>query len=387
MRITLKHGLRSGTLTGQKGRNIKMSQLRKAPRVLAVVVTVMVLLSSLQTGVTAQSDLDPIVVLYDASHNPQHDVLDEVDGLKLMIDMVNASTRYIVRINNDELTEEILNDVDILLIASPEELEPFSSTESDGIAEMLANGSSLFLLGDPTVDQNSRYWAEALMQDMGENIAINRLLDSINVTGVRFSVNETTIGDVYSDTMFDYDNTVFNASYPHMIELDSTTWEANHPIFRNINELFTMTATLRPVELTSGIASGYDSTFAQFRAGPNSWANYSFPNMTLSDFEQDPLSYSAINGTFPSWMSAFEYDESRIVMLGSTLMFTGRNLDYSQTDLRWFYMGDNARFFMNIMNWLSRDFVEAPSAIVPMLIISSVVMVVGLAFYLLKKIR
>lgn len=387
MRITLKHGLGSGTLTGQKGRNIKMSQLRNAPRVLAVVVTVMVLLSSLQTGVRAQADLDPIVVLYDASHNQQHDALDSEIGLKLMIDMVNASTRYIVRINTDELTETVLNDVDILLLASPDENTPFSSAEADGIAEMLANGSSLFLLGDPTIEQSSRYWADALMQDMGENKAINDLLDSINVTGVRFSINETATGDFYSDTMFDYDNTVFNASYPYMIQLDTTTWEANHPIFRNINELFTMTATLKPVELTSGIASGYDTTFAQFRAGPNSWANYSHPNMTLSDFEQDPLSYSAINGTFPSWMSAFEYDESRIVMIGSTLMFTGRGLDHPDTDLRWFYMGDNARFFINIMNWLSQDFVEAPSAIVPMLIISSAVMIVGVAFYLLKKIR
>lgn len=387
MRITLKHGLESGTLTGQKGRNIKMSQLRKVSRVLAVVVTVMVLLSSLQTGVTAQADLDPIVVLYDASHNQQHDALDAEDGLKLMIDMVNASTRYIVRVNTDELTERILNDVDILIIASPDENSPFSSTEADGIAEMLTNGSSLFLLGDPTIEQSSRYWAAALMQDLGENQAINSLLDSINVTGVRFSVNETTIGDIYSDTMFDYDNTVFNGSYPQMIELDSTTWEVNHPIFRNINELFTMTATLKPVELASGIATGYDTTFAQYKAGPNNWANYSYSNMTISDFEQDPLSYSAINGTFPSWMSAFEYDESKIVMIGSTLMFTGRGLDHPDTDLRWFYMGDNARFFMNIMNWLSQDFIEAPSAIVPMLIISSVVMIVGVAFYLLKKIR
>jgi hypothetical protein len=68
-------------------------------------------------------------------------------------------------------------------------------------------------------------------------------------------------------------------------------------------------------------------------------------------------------------------------------MFTGRGLDHPDTDLRWFYMGDNARFFMNIVNWLSQDFVEAPSAIVPMLIISSVVMIVGVAFYLIKKIR
>ena len=364
-----------------------MSQLGNVPRVLAVLVAVMVLLSSLQTGVRAQTDLDPILVLYDASHNPQHDALNEETGLKLMIDMVNASTRYIVKINTAEMTETVLNDVDILIIASPDASSPFSSAETDGIAEMLANGSSLFLLGDPTIEQSSQYWATAAMQDMGENYAINDLLDSINVTGVRFSVNETTMENVYSDTMFDYDNSAFNISYPYIIKLDSTTWKANHPIFRNINELFTMTATLKPIELASGIASGYDTTFAQFKAGPDAWANYSYPNMTLSDFEQDPLSYSAINGTFPSWMSAFEYDESRIVMIGSTLMFTGRVLDHPDTDLRWFYAGDNARLFMNIMNWLSEEFIEAPSAIVPMLIISSAVMVVGVAFYLLKKIK
>jgi len=364
-----------------------MSRLRNAPRVLAIVVTVMVLLSSLQNVAMAQAELDPIVVLYDASHNQQHDVLDEEDGLKLMIDMVNASTRYIVRINTDDLTDTVLNDVDVLIIASPDANSPFSSTEANGIVEMLNNGSSLFLLGDPIVDQTSRYWSDVTMQDMGENKALNDLLDSINVTGVRFSVNQTATGDFYSDTMFDYDHDIFNGSYPHEITLDASTWEADHPIFRNINELSVMTATLKPLELTSGIASGYDTTFAQFRAGPNSWANYSFPNMTLSDFEQDPLSYSAINGTFPSWMSAFEYEESRIVILGSTLMFTGRVLDHPDTSSRWFYMSDNARFFMNIMNWLSQDFIEPPSAIVPMLIISSVFMTVGVVFYIFKKIR
>jgi hypothetical protein len=74
-------------------------------------------------------------------------------------------------------------------------------------------------------------------------------------------------------------------------------------------------------------------------------------------------------------------------VIGSTLMFTGRNLDYPDTDLRWFYMGDNARLFMNIIDWLSYDFVEAPSAIVPMLVISTVIMVIGLVFYIFKKIR
>jgi hypothetical protein len=86
-------------------------------------------------------------------------------------------------------------------------------------------------------------------------------------------------------------------------------------------------------------------------------------------------------------MSAFEYDESRIVILGSTIMFTGWELDYPGADSRWFYMSDNARFFMNIMNWLSQEFIEAPSAIGPMLTISTVVLVVGVAVYIFRKIR
>ena len=246
MRITLKHGLRSSTLTEPKGRNVKMSLLRNVPRVIAIAIAVMILFSSLQTGVRAQTDLNPIVILYDASHDPQHDVTDAESGLKLMIDMVNASTRYIVRINNHELTDAILNDVDVLIISTPDDDLPYSNAEAASISEMLVNGSSLFLLGDPTIDQSTGYWADGPMQDMGENIALNDLLDAINVTGVRFSINETESGAFYADTMFDYDHPVFNASYPYMIKLDTSTWKSSHPILRNINELFTMTSTLKP---------------------------------------------------------------------------------------------------------------------------------------------
>lgn len=365
-----------------------MKRLRNATRVLAVVVTMLILVSSIQVGVRAQADLDPVVVLFDASHGQQHDADDAEFGLKLMLDAVNTSTRYMVRVNeNAELTDTLLNDVDILIIAAPDSSSPFSSVETTGIAEMLANGSSLFLLGDPTVDQTTSYWDDSFMQDMGENDALNSLLDSINVTGVRFSTNRTVLDNIYGDTMFDYENTVFNSSYPHIIRFDTSTWQSDHPIFRNINDIFTMTSTLKPLDLSSGIASSYETSFAQFRAGPNSWANNSYPNMTLADFEQQPLSYSAINGTLPSWMSAFEYNASRIAIVGSTLMFTGRNLDYPDTDQRWFYMGDNSRLFMNIVNWLSLDFVEAPSAIYHMIIISSALLVVGLAFYIFKKMR
>jgi hypothetical protein len=362
-----------------------MNQLRKAPKVLAIILTVTMLLSSFQVTVQAQTDLNPIVVVFDASHSPQF-AADDPLGLKLVMDLVNDSTRYMVRINEAPLTDEVLNDADILIIAAPDDTSHFTTAECNAISEMLANGSSLFLLGDPALGQESTYWSDAIMQDLGENIAINRLLDGINVTGVRFSINETGINE-WSDTMFDYDHALNATTAPWLFSLDATTWDSAHPIFRNINELYAMTATLKPIELASSIGHGYENSFAQYKVSDNGWANYSQPNITLDEYNMHPLSYSALNGTFPSWISAFEYGTSRIVISGSTIMFTGKTLDLEGSDLQYFYVGDNARLFMNIIGWLSEDFVEIPSAVTPMLMISSAIMIVGVAYYLLKKIR
>ncbi len=384
LKITLKQWLRFRTIIAKQGRIRLMNQLNKAPQFLATIFTIMLLLSCFQTTVHAQTSLNPIVVLYDASHSQQFAADSEDLGLKLVLDMVNSSSRYIVRINEDALlTNELLNDVDILIVASPDDSSPFSAEELSGITQMMANGSSLFILGDPVLSSESTYWSESELQDTGDNIALNILLDDLNMTGPRFSINATT-SDNYADIMFDYDHTV-NSSYPWVIHLDSTTWDTTHPIFRNINDLYTMTATLKPVPLGSGIGNSYESSFAQYRVDANSWANWSLPNITK--YEENPLAYSAVNATFPSWLSAFEYGQARVVISGSTIIFTGRPIDIPDTDLNWFYMGDNARLFMNIMDWLSDDFVIAPSAILPMLVISTVILVVGVAFYLLKKLK
>ena len=386
MKIPLKHGPESGTLTAQRGRIRSMNQLKKVPRVLATILALMILLSSFQATVPAQADLDPVVILYDASHAQQYNANNPDLGLQLMFDMVNESTRYIIHVHEDGLLDdEVLNDVDILLIASPDSSNPYSTEEYLGITEMLANGSSLFLLGDPTLSEETTYWFEGEMQDAGDNLALNTFLDGINMTGPRFSINATETDD-WSDTMFDHDHSV-NSTLPWVINLDSTTWDTNHPIFRNINSILTMTSTLKPTELVSGIGNSYDSSFAQYRHDVNSWANYSYPNMTLDTFSLDPYSYSTINGTFPSWLSAFEYGSGRVSIVGSTLMFTGRLIDVPETELQWFYAADNSRLFMNILDWLSADFVTAPSAIGSMLMISAVILVIGVAFYLLKKLR
>ncbi len=353
-------------------------------------LTVMLILPGLQVSVAAQSQLDQIVILYDASHNPQFAADDSANGLKLMFDMVNASTRYIIKVfSGTRLSDTVLQNVDILVIASPDRSNEFQASEISSIEEYMKNGSSLLILGDPCIAQGlSNYWSEVKMQDLGDNIAVNRLLDALNITGIRFSINWTGSDNYWADTMFDYERAL-NETRPHVLRLDASAWDTTHPIFRDINELVISTATLKPINSSSVIATGVESSFAQYRRGPNSFANYSFPNMTLEEFARRPRSYSAINGTFPPWLAAFEVNSSRVVIGGSTIMFTGRAIDLPTSDSRsnqkWFYSADNARLFMNILNWLSERYIQRPSAIVPVSIVSAVIFLIGVAYYILKR--
>ncbi len=365
-----------------------MSRLRSSTRFFAVIVTILVIASAMPVSVQAQTAIDQVVVLYDASHGPQFAPDDAENGFKLMLDMVNASTRYLVRVHSTgPINASVLDGVDVLIEASPDTTYEFDPSEIDAISQLLNNGSSLLVMGDPAIAQNSTYWEDLPFRDLGDNIAVNRFLDQLNITAVRFSVNSTDTGD-WSDSMFDYNHTL-NITNPQLIQLDSSTWDVDHPIFHDINELVVMTATLKPIDAPCAIARGYDTSFAQYRRGPFTFSNTSFPNMTY--YAEHPLSYSAVNGTFPPWLAAFEFNGSRIIVSGSTIMFSGRNLDLPESDSRsesqWFYMADNSRLFMNMLNWLSEDFVEPPSAVFPMMALSSAILLVGIAYYVIKKIR
>ncbi|NHJ12294.1 MAG: hypothetical protein EAX95_01390 [Candidatus Thorarchaeota archaeon] len=362
-----------------------MLRFKGTSNIVAIVVVALIILSSIPGNVKAQDSLDPIVIIYDASNRPQFSATDEEEGFKLLFDMVNASTRYLLKVNTGTITNETLSEADILIIGEHAISEPYEDEEIKSISYMLANGSSLLVLGNPTIPRNSTYWSDTTLQTLGDNRVLNDLLDGLNMTSPRFSTNVTGDG-IWGDAMFDYDQAL-NESYPWVLRLDATAWNSLHPIFNDINELVLMTATLKPIDLASSLATGYESSFAQFRVSALAYANYSFPNMTLDQFAESPLSYSAINGTFPSWLSAFEFNQSRVVISGSGIMFTGLDVDVYDADTAWFYTADNARLFMNMLNWLSEEFVEAPGAIEPMLIISGTILVVGVAYYLLKKLR
>jgi hypothetical protein len=372
-----------------------MKRLRGLPKYYVVIIAMLLVISTLPKSAMAQVELNGVVVLVDNTHGEQFDPSDADNGLKLMLDMVNASTRYMVRINEDSpLNDTILQDVDILILPAPDESQTFSTEELGAISRMLNNGGSILITGNPSIDQTiEEYWADTEFRDIGENIALNRFLDTMNITGIRFSNNVTESGGEiinYGDTMFDYTNAL-NTTSPYIIQLGPSVWNTNHPIFKNINNLVVMTSTLKPIDAESRIGWSYDESFAQYRRGPNTFANFSFPNMSLAEFENAPLSYSAINGTQPLWLSAFEYNNSRIVVCGSTIMFSGMSLALPETDARnseeWFYQADNRFLFMNMLDWLSEGDLQPPSAIIPILVISSVFIVIGVVYYIVQKKR
>ncbi len=86
-------------------------------------------------------------------------------------------------------------------------------------------------------------------------------------------------------------------------------------------------------------------------------------------------------------MSAFEYGNSRVVISGSAVMFSGLVLDIPGSESRWFYTADNSRLFMNMLDWLSEGFVEPPGAIDSMLTISLTILAVGAVYYTFRKLR
>ncbi|UCH03575.1 MAG: hypothetical protein JSW05_08210, partial [Candidatus Thorarchaeota archaeon] len=82
----------------------------------------------------------------------------------------------------------------------------------------------------------------------------------------------------------------------------------------------------------------------------------------------------------------FEYNDSRIVISGSAIMFSGLVMDVYESESQWFYTADNARLFMNMLDWLTEGFVEPPGAIYPMLMISLSILAVGAVYYVFKKV-
>ncbi len=229
------------------------------------------------------------VILFDQVHLQFY----ASERMQSAINSLNDTEEYIVYFNNQRFTETSLLGVDILVIGTPE--RSFSSLERFAVSEFLKNDGNLFLLGDPR----------------GKSSNLNDIIDSAEYTDARFSRN----------VIFDEERNLNDIST--QISVSREELRESSPIANGIQEIVTHSIWVEDNDPSKVIATG---------------SNYSLAGLE--------------GNSQPAWLVASTVGRSRIVLCGSTRMFS--DVKPAKSDITWYQSKDNARLWQNIFSWLAQ---------------------------------
>ena len=258
------------------------------------------------------------VILFDQVHLQFYNS----ERMQSAINSLNNTEHFIVFLNNQRFTETSLLGVDILVIGNPD--RSFNIQELLAISEYLENGGNLFLLGDPR----------------GKSSNLNDIIDNAQYTDARFS----------RQVIFDEERNLNEIST--QISVSREELRESSPIANSIKEIVTHSIWVEDNDPNKVIATG---------------SNYSLAGLEGS--------------SQPAWLVASIVGQSRIVLCGSTRMFS--DVKPAKSDITWYQSKDNARLWQNIFSWLAQQ--DTPSSflgnIIPQpltVIVSSLIM--GIVF-------
>ncbi|MFX1518575.1 MAG: hypothetical protein ACFFCD_01435 [Promethearchaeota archaeon] len=229
------------------------------------------------------------IVLFDEVHLQFYNS----ERLHSAIASLNDSEDYTVFINRQRFSEVSLLGVDILFIGNPE--RSFTNQELFAISEYLKNGGNLFLLGDP--------------RDNPSNL--NDIIDTIQYTDARFS----------REVIFDEEHNLNEISTQIIISQEDLL--ESSPIANGVQEICTQSIWVEDNDPTKVVATG--------------------SNFSLAGLE---------GRSQPAWLVASIVGRSRIVLCGSTRMFS--DTKPAKSDVTWYQSKDNARLWQNIFSWLAQ---------------------------------
>jgi hypothetical protein len=291
-----------------------------------------------RTSILAQHDEGQITIVFDFSHDqlfsPQNRNFTQA------IDFLRAQPEYFVRILEEgELTAENLTQSHILILSNPG--KNYTSSEFEVISNYIAQGGSLFLLGDYQV----------IDRQIGNPIALNGILQALEVPGIRFTTyiedNETQ-----GDAIVDPAN---SQVLTYNVEVNGTHFSTDLPraiIRSGINSLI--------------VAGGSLTT--------------STPNLIMSTGAETSQAVSIseqIIQSQPAWLAAFLFENAHIVLCTSTTMFTDTLC--AATNSSWFESFDNTLLWSNIIRWMAIPLVQDPTPV--MMFFVGMVSLVGIVLF------
>ncbi len=244
------------------------------------------------TGTFMSQDVyadEKTIILFDQVHLQFY----TSERMQSAITSLNNTEDFIVYFNDQRFTETSLLGVDILVIENPE--RSFSLQERLVLVEYLDNGGNIFLLADPR----------------GTISNLNNIIDAVQYTDGRFSQH------VIFDEEFNQNN------ISTQISVSREELRESSPLTNGVKEIITHSISIEDDDPNKVIATG---------------SNYSLAGLE--------------GKSQPAWLVASTVGRSRIVLCGSTRMFS--DVKPSKSEVTWYQTKDNARLWQNIFSWLAQ---------------------------------
>lgn len=267
--------------------------MRKIAQNRSIVLFLMLSILLIQlTGAFMSQDVyadEKTIILFDQVHLQFY----TSERMQSAITSLNNTEDFIVYFNDQRFTETSLLGVDILVIENPE--RSFTSQERLVLLDYLDNGGNIFLMSDPRSTISN----------------LNDIINAIQYPDGRFSQN------VIFDEEFNQNN------ISTQISVSREDLRESSPLTNGVNEIITHTIAIEDDDPNKVIATG---------------SNYSFAGLE--------------GKSQPAWLVASTVGRSRIVLCGSTRMFS--DVKPSKSEVTWYQTKDNARLWQNIFSWLAQ---------------------------------
>ncbi len=305
------------------------------------------LLLSFQNLVTAEYiPKEKTIVLYDDGHR---EYLNTTRFFTQAINDLNNSDEFLFySLDEGWIDEKTLEGADILILNNPKDME---AEEISSIFEFVKKGGNLLLMNDPTT-ANYRH---------ANSYHLNRIILKLEKGQIlpMFQSRGNVIKDGLHNLKDNITEIVLTSEMPEAFQ--------THPITDNISRLLVFSACLDVEPETTIIGQCTNTSYAEDTTGDK------------------------LCETSPPWLVAFTLNSSRIILSGSSIMFS--DFKVPELNTTFYTTWDNAKLWRNMMLWLSGKQTNVAIKIIPLSgfypiylgILGGILIVSGMGFYFLFR--
>jgi len=288
-------------------------------------------------NVKATSSSSPFSILFDEAHDQYYTYSNTRFKTALSyLNQTNDCKVYLNKAEFENLTKMLY--YDLIIIGNPGPDGNFSITEIDLLKNYTELGGNLILLCNyndvsvPVPDENITGHADYL-NNITQALSIPALFTQYDLH--HNGTDHTPIGK------------------REVVEIAKTNFKLFHPIKYKLKNILTFTSGLNVTQESGIISTGYSNSYLEY----NESIIYSTP-----------------------WLFAIQQGSARIVLCGSTVMFSDLNVtdtgSYDYTGVHWIDSVDNLRLWLNLIHWTLT--IEIPNLSIIFILIISLIAIIGI---------